>query len=177
MQFRNVRIKRLAATAAKLKEDQLGSTPNVHRCGSLLLAGQPSQDDVPELKRAGVDVVIDLRLPGEIDWDESAVMTDAGLEYQRVPFRGAEALTDEVFGQIRSLLTDAKSKQRSVLLHCGSANRVGAVWLVHRVLDEGVGLDDAIQEAKEVGLRNPDYLTRAREYLRQQPARSKARHD
>ena len=51
------------------------------------------------------------------------------------------------------------------MLHCGSANRVGAVWMVYRVLDEGVTWEQAHREALEVGLRTDGYVERAKEYV------------
>jgi ubiquinone/menaquinone biosynthesis C-methylase UbiE len=51
------------------------------------------------------------------------------------------------------------------MLHCGSANRVGAVWLTYRVLDQGVPIETAIEEAKTIGLRSPEYEAKARDYI------------
>jgi ubiquinone/menaquinone biosynthesis C-methylase UbiE len=104
-----------------------------------------------------------LRQADEIDWDEGAAIKDVGLEFVAIPFQSSESLTDDVFDKVRKLLDDMD--KTSTLLHCGSANRVGAVWLVHRVLDQGVSLETAIQEAKTVGLRNPEYEARARDYI------------
>jgi hypothetical protein len=41
-----------------------------------------------------------------------------------------------------------KPGERPLLLHCASANRVGAVWLAHRVLDGGLSYDAALREAE-----------------------------
>jgi hypothetical protein len=51
------------------------------------------------------------------------------------------------------------------MLHCGSANRVGAIWLAHRVLNDGVELQTAREEAKEVGLRTVGYEQRALQFI------------
>ncbi len=167
VQFRNVRIKSLdRERVARLEKAVLGSTRNVHRCGLLYLAGQPGKDDVEKLKEAGIDLVLDLRTPGEIDWDEPAVVQNAGIAYQRLPFRAPDTLTDEVFNAARQTLRAARDKNESVLVHCGSANRVGAVWLAYRVLDEGVAWSEALAEAKQVGLRTPGYVERAEAYIR-----------
>jgi hypothetical protein len=39
-------------------------------------------------------------------------------------------------------------------VHCGSANRVGAVWLAKRVLQDGWTIEKATEEAKLIGLRS-----------------------
>ncbi len=148
---------------SKVKEAELGRTPNVHTCGSLFLAGQPGKDDIATIKDKGIKRVITLRTDGEIDWDEAAMIKDAGLEFVKIAFREPDTLTDEVFDKVRKLLND--KEKTPTLLHCGSANRVGAVWLVHRVLDEGVPLEKAVEEAKTVGLRSEAYLEKARDYI------------
>ena len=149
-------------SAPKVEAVELGTTRNCHVCGNLFLAGQPQPDDIQELKKKGIECVITLRFADEIDWNEKTAVTDAGLKYVSIPFGGDETLTDDVFARVRELLNDQQTK---TLLHCGSANRVGGVWLACRVLDQGVDLETAVREAKQVGLRNPAYEKRAKEYI------------
>lgn len=144
-------------------EASIGETKNVHQCGQLFLAGQFTTGDISKISEAGIKRVITLRTEGEIDWDEKAALKAVGLDLIEVPFRGTESLTDEVFDEIRKLLAD---KETATLFHCGSANRVGGVWLPFRVLDEGVELETALQEAKKIGLRNPGYEKKALEYIK-----------
>ena len=146
----------------QVNDAELGETRNVHRCGDLFLAGQPTQEDLKLIKQRGIRSIITLREENEVDWEEIAVQT-AGLQFVRVPFRGPETLSDDVFDQVRQLLAEADGP---TLLHCGSANRVGAVWLVHRVLDQGVPVETAVAEARRVGLRNAGYEERAQRYIR-----------
>ena len=153
------------AEEAKLEAAKLGSTRNVHVHGSTYLCGQPSVEDFKLAKDKGIKVVLTLRGDGEIDWDEAAAVEALGLTYICIPFRGPDTLTDEVFDKSRKLLVDSGKEQDSVMMHCGSANRVGAIWLVHRVLDHGIELPVAQQEAKEVGLRAPELEARAIEYI------------
>ena len=150
------------SAAAAIREASLGDTRNVHRIDDLWLAGQFTEEDIPALKEAGIRRVITLRTDGEIDWDEPAELEKAGLDFVAVPFREPETLTDEVFDTIRELL---RNEPTATLFHCGSANRVGGAWLPYRVLDEGVDLETAIQEAKTIGLRNEGYLDKARDYI------------
>ena len=154
----------------KVKRSELGETRNVHVCGSLFLAGQFSEDDIEKIKAAGIKRIITLRTEGEIEWDEESAVADAKLEFIKVPFRSSESLTDDVFDEIRKLLND---DGQTTLLHCGSANRVGGVWLPYRVLDQKVPLDRAIKEAQEIGLRNEGYEKRALDYIKRKQAQSK----
>jgi hypothetical protein len=50
-------------------------------------------------------------------------------------------------------------------LHCASANRVGAVWIPFRVLDQGIELEAAVAGAKAIGLETPEYEAKARDYV------------
>jgi len=153
-------------TPDRLEDAQVGSTTPLHSCGDLLLAGQPSPEDLQLLKERGVKTVINLRGDNEIDWDEAAAVAKLGMAYVHVPFQSAGELTDEVFDRVLATLRDPESG--STVFHCATANRVGAIWYVHRVLDEGVAPQIAEQEAKTVGLRNPAYLERARQYVESQ---------
>ena len=144
---------------------KLGATKNVHRIGDLWLAGQFGQTDLELIKDKGIKRIITLRTKGEIDWDEKKAVEDAGLKYVEVPFRSPESLTNEVFDKIRKLLKD---KKNPTLFHCGSANRVGAVWLPFRVLDEKVNLGKAMEEAKTIGLRTQSIKRKALDYIKEQ---------
>ena len=146
---------------------EMGDVENVHRSGNLIFSGQFSSDDLPSMKLLGIQRVISLRNEGEIDFDESTAVTDADLEFQRVPFATEEALTDDVFNKVRDLLRDDSQK---TLLHCGSANRVGGVWLAYRVLDQGVEVDTALAEAKKLGLKAPFIERKALDYIARQQA-------
>ncbi len=154
----------------EVKAAELGSTPNVHAAGSVWLCGQPTKEDLALAKEKGIDIVLTLRGQDEIDWDEAKFAKDLGLDFKRIAFRSPESLTDEVFDETRALLNNAKNDKKDVMVHCGSANRVGAIWLVHRMIDHGVAKDQAEKEAKEVGLRNEDYLKRALEYVAKKQA-------
>ncbi len=147
---------------AKVEAVELGDTKNVHRVGDLFLAGQFTKEDLDKIKNAGVERVITLRTEGEIDWDEKQLVENAGLQFAAASFRKPETLTDAIFDEVCVLL---KNKQGKTLLHCGSANRVGAVWLVHRVLEEDVPVDTALEEARKIGLRTPGYEERAIAYI------------
>jgi uncharacterized protein (TIGR01244 family) len=147
----------------KLQKTQLGSTNPVHLCGKVYLAGQPGSQDLKEAKRLGVESVVSLRDPGELPWNEAEAAKEAGLKFLQLPVKSPDALTDEVFDKVREILRD--SADHSVLLHCGAAVRVGAVWLAFRVLDQGVPYEQALAEAHTIGLRVPAYEAKAKAYI------------
>lgn len=140
-----------------------GSIQQLHAIGGVLLAGQPSEADLKVAREDGIKTIVSLRKPAEVPWDEGAAARGLGLEFHQVPFQSPEELTDKAFEELRALLRD--TSKRPLLLHCGSANRVGAVWLAHRVLDDGVTFEAALAEARTVGLRSEALLARARAYI------------
>lgn len=149
--------------SSRIEPAACGSIRNIHGHDGILLAGQPTEADLAVAESMGVRTVITLRKDGEVqDFDEAAVVAGLGMEFVALPFNGPEELTDDVFDRSRELLSDA---QRPMMMHCGSANRVGAVWLPWRVLDEGWDLSVALDEAHAVGLRSPGYEERALEYI------------
>jgi uncharacterized protein (TIGR01244 family) len=156
----------VALGVASLQSFTCGSLARAHVIGEVILAGQPAPADLDALRAAGVHTVINLRGPGEIDWDEGAVVRSLGMQYLNPGFSATEQLTDTVFESVRSALRASKGKP--VLMHCASANRVGAVWLAHRVLDGGLDLQSALQEARTAGLRSPELEARARAYISRQ---------
>ncbi len=120
------------------------------------------------LTERGVKTVVCLRKPGEVDYDEQAAVEAAGMNFVSIPFDTADELTDDVFDRVRATL--AEHGDEPLVLHCGRANRVGAVWMVHRVLNDGVGIDQALEEAKTAGLRTPEYVDRAKDYIQRTQA-------
>jgi ubiquinone/menaquinone biosynthesis C-methylase UbiE/protein tyrosine phosphatase (PTP) superfamily phosphohydrolase (DUF442 family) len=143
----------------------------VHQCGDLFLAGQFAKDDIETIVEQEITRVITLRTEGEIDWDEKSALEAANMELVEVPFRSPDSLTDEVFDKVRMLLKDQSKK---TLFHCGSANRVGGVWLPYRVLDQGVDLETALAEAKEIGLQTKFIEEKAIDYIKRHQATSSA---
>lgn len=149
----------------------LGDIPKVHRSGDLILSGQFAPQGIGVLESSGVKRVISLRDASETRFDEAEIVTGAGLEHCRIPFSSEEALTDEVFDQVRELLRDGG---QTTLLHCGSANRVGGVWLPYRVLDQGVDVATALKEAKQIGLKTPFIQRKALDYIQRKQAEAAA---
>ncbi len=158
------------AEPPKLEACKLGEVGRIHRIGKLFLAGQPSADDFQIAKdKESLKTVINLRTTEEVEFDEAATLKKLGIEYHHLPIASPAALKDEVFDKARKVLSDKKNYP--IMLHCASANRVGAVWLAYRVLDEKIPYEKALEEAKKVGLRSPDMEGRAKDYIARKTAK------
>jgi uncharacterized protein (TIGR01244 family) len=122
----------------------------------LATAGQPSPETLAKLKELGFKTVVNLRPVGEAEVvaKEKGVIESQGLRYVSVPFTAATFSADDVEA-VRSVLDDEGSAP--VLLHCASANRVGAVWGILK-RRQGLSLADAEAEARKVGLSSPTMI-------------------
>ncbi len=161
----------------KLEACEIGSIRNLHRLGRIYLAGQPSTDDFRKAKEdEGIRTVVNLRMAIEqLGTDQAGDLKRLGIEYHWFPFGTPDGLTDEIFDKSRAVISD-RTKQ-PVMMYCASANRVGAIWLVHRVLDDKLTYVKTLDEAHEVGLRFPPYEEKAKAYIERQLAKQRENHE
>jgi uncharacterized protein (TIGR01244 family) len=125
-------------------------------------AGQPEEEHLKRLAEAGYKTVVDLRIPEEDrGLDEPEAARQAGMEYVNIPV-GHEEVNDETFERFRELMADPEC--RPVLVHCSSANRVGALLIPYLVLDEGKSTEEAAKIASEVGLESDELKQAALRY-------------
>ena len=117
------------------------------------------------LRKDGFVSVINLRVATEagadVDASRAAAQT-AGLKYIHLPFNVA-APDSKVVDSFLSAVADKGNQP--VFIHCGSANRVGGMWMVKRVLQDGWPLDRARTEAEAIGLNSPQMAAFATEYI------------
>ena len=127
-------------------------------------AGATPPEAMAELKNRGFVSVINFRTAGEngatVDAGRDAAES-AGLKYIHLPFRQASAEVAEAF-----LDAVGDPANQPVYIHCGSANRVGAMWLIKRVRQDGWSVDAAMEEAELIGLRSEGLKEFALEYVR-----------
>lgn len=140
----------LAQTPTK---QTLPGSVNVTRVdATIMCGGATTAEAFPELKKLGFASVVNLRRESEQGADiaaAKAAATAAGLKYVHIPVDGAkpEAKDAEAF---IAAVTD-KSNQPA-FIHCGSANRVAAMWLIKRVVVDGWEIPKATAEAEAIGL-------------------------
>jgi len=137
--------------------------------------GQPTLEQLAELKAGGIRAVLNLRRPTEkqtmrpggepVPYDAAAEAAEAerlGLRYFNIPV-DPDAPTDAQVDEFLKILADAQN--RPIFIHCGSASRVGAFWMIRRVLADEWSLEEAEAEAKRIGLSNEKTRAFARDYL------------
>jgi uncharacterized protein (TIGR01244 family) len=126
-------------------------------------AGATPAEAMPALKGLGFASVINFRTAEEeganIDGSRAAA-TAAGLKYIHIPFRAPSDETTETF-----LTAIADNANQPAYIHCASANRVGAMWFIKRVKQDGWAQDRAMAEAETIGLRSEPLKAFARNYV------------
>jgi len=126
--------------------------------------GQPRLEHLQQLKDQGVKAIINLRPPAEHRAaEEEAKAKELGLGYFNIPFVFGEPKDEQATEFLK--ITDDPAN-RPAFIHCASAVRVGAFWMIRRVLRDGLKIEAAEEEAKKIGLKESPHLNEfARRYI------------
>jgi len=126
--------------------------------------GQPRLEHLQELKDQGVKAIINLRPPAEHRAaEEEAKAKELGLRYFNIPFVFGEPKDEQATEFLK--ITDDPAN-RPAFIHCASAVRVGAYWMIRRVLRDGWKIEAAEEEARKIGLKESPHLNEfARRYI------------
>ncbi|HEY8223772.1 MAG TPA: protein tyrosine phosphatase family protein [Pyrinomonadaceae bacterium] len=126
--------------------------------------GQPRLEHLEMLKKEGVKAIINLRQPSEHRAEEEAAKAkELGLRYFNIPVAFTDPKDEQVDEFLR--ITD-DTQNRPAFIHCTAAKRVGAFWMIRRVLRDGFTVEAAEKEAEKVGLRESPHLNEfARKYI------------
>lgn len=119
------------------------------------------------LKKEGYVSVVNLREASEpgadVDAGRAAALA-AGLKYFHLPFNVAKPDSKVVDS---FLATVAEKSNQPVFIHCGSANRVGGMWMIKRALQDKWSIEKAKAEGEAIGLSSQALVAFATEYIDQ----------
>ena len=151
---------------AQVKKSEMQGIRNFSRVDATVgCGGAVDPSAMALLKKDGFVSVINLRQASEpgadVDAGRAAAQA-AGLKYIHLPFNVAMP-DSKVVDSFLAAVAD-KSNQ-PVFIHCGSANRVGGMWMIKRVLQDGWAADKAKIEAEAIGLNNPQLVAFVSEYI------------
>jgi uncharacterized protein (TIGR01244 family) len=120
------------------------------------------------LRKEGYVSVINLRLPTEeganVEAGRAAAQA-AGLKYIHLPF-DASMPDSKVVDSFLAAVADRNNQP--AFIHCGSANRVGGMWMIKRALQDKWPLDRALAEAQAIGLNSAALTAFATSYIKSQ---------
>jgi uncharacterized protein (TIGR01244 family) len=126
--------------------------------------GQPTDAAFAKLAANGYRAVLNLRTASEgIDLKhEQEAVEKAGMRYISIPVVSSAPKAEQVGDFIKAV---KDTNNQPMLIHCGSANRVGAFLMIYRVIEQGWPEDKAMEEATKVGLTSPVLKKFAHEYI------------
>ena len=132
--------------------------------GDFCTGGQPRAEHLEKLKADGIKAIINLRQASEHRAaEEEAKAKELGLRYFNIPVSFGNPKEEQVTEFLK--ITD-DPKNRPAFIHCAAAIRVGAIWMIRRVLRDGWTIEAAEEEAKKIGLRESPHLNQfARHYI------------
>lgn len=125
---------------------------NLSRDGNIYIAGTPTPEGLDELKRRGVNTVIDLRQPKEGTTEEEAAARALGLRYINIPME-SDKFTDAQAAEVLEAMEQAGGEP--VLMHCAGASRAGAAYGLFLGKTGKCPTADAIDRARAAGMKNP----------------------
>ena len=143
------------SVAAQVTKQERAGIVNFSRVDAVVACGGATETSALDgLAKDGFKSVINLRLASEANANielNAAHARSLGLNYIHIPFNAAQP-EPRVLEQFLAAI--ANKANQPAYVHCGSANRVGAVWLAKRVLQDGWTIEKATEEAKLIGLRS-----------------------
>ena len=138
----------LSISSVATQEDSIKNFLRVNK--EFCTGGQPSLQQLEKLKAEGVKAVINLRQPTEYAAAEEEAKAKAlGLRYFNIPVSPTEP-KDEQATEFLKITDDPKN--RPAFIHCRSAARVAAFWMIRRVLRDSWKVEEAEKEAQKIGL-------------------------
>lgn len=125
----------------------------------LLIGGQPAPHELVAARDAGIGHVINARGDGEFDaWDESALVDALGMQYHRIPIARADDLNRATVAEFDRVLDRIDGE--AAMLHCGTGNRIGALYALRAGRIEGQDAETAIEIGKAHGLAGLEEVVR-----------------
>ncbi len=142
-----------------------GATNVTRVDATVMCGGATTPQAFPELKKLGFTSIVNLRReqePGADIAGAKSAAEGAGLKYIHIPFDSANP-DPKIADTFIAAVTDKANQP--VYIHCASANRVGAMWLIKRVLVDGWDVPRATEEATAIGLTHEALKKFALDYV------------
>lgn len=129
------------------------------------MGGATDPEAMAALKDQGFSTVVNLRLASEEGVDVAAgqdAAAQAGLNYIHFPFNSSQPGATDV-EDFLAIIGDQAN--HPVYVHCGSATRAAALWMIGRVLRDGWTPEQATAEVQQIAGKPDSAVTFATQYL------------
>ena len=130
--------------------DKLNTIYNFLRLSAkLATSGQPLEEELEYISKAGFEVVINLAL-SDADYslaDEEGSVTKLGMEYIHIPVIWQSPTSDDLdkFFDVME-----KYKNKKLFVHCAANMRVSSFVALYRVIKEGWDYSDAVNDVYKI---------------------------
>jgi len=141
----------------------------------ITVGGQPTAEDIAQLKSDGLRTIVNLRTEGEEDQpmspdEERQAVEKAGMRYVHLPVSSVR-MKPETVDKFRAQLPNLEGP---VLVHCASGMRAGAFSMMATATKEGWSGDETLDKAHAMGFecKAPELKQFVRSYIdSHQPAK------
>jgi uncharacterized protein (TIGR01244 family) len=117
----------------------------------LFSAGQPLAQEWAEIAAKGITTVINLRPENEqSEVDEEKLVAAHEMNYIQLPIASTDDLTPENVRLFATLVDQYRGG--GLLVHCGSGNRVGAMFALSQFRKSDMSIEQAIKYGHKAGL-------------------------
>lgn len=140
-----------AAAPAPAPAVAVSAFDTAHAFDRILVAGQPTQADLAQLRERGITQVFNLRAPEEMSalgFDESSELAALGIGYRNLPVAGGKAFTPEL---LAAFAEQVKASDGKILLHCASGGRASQLYAAYAVKHLGLSVDAAMRTLEPFG--------------------------
>ena len=139
------------AQSAAAQKVQLAGLPNFGRISQQLSrGGQPNPTGFEELKKMGIDIVVNLRHETDEIAREQALVQKQGMQYVSIPWRSKNNPSIEQIVQFLELLRANPDKK--VFVHCEhGAQRTGVMVASYRISHDNWSGEQALHEMEQFG--------------------------
>lgn len=144
------------------KIEQTGEFLNgVWDCGTVLLAGQPTEATLRRLKEKGFTLVVCFRTTREmanrqsVPFDEAELVGSLGMQYLHLPMSGPDGPEPDNPEIVAKLAAALKGNEGKTLIHCTVGWRASYVWTAYLVRYQGMDLNEAIRHGSAMEVDNP----------------------
>jgi uncharacterized protein (TIGR01244 family) len=152
--------------SAQVTKENVPGISNFSRLDTTIAcAGATTPAAVADLKKLGYKSIVNLRQASEAGADlagEEQAAKAAGITYVGLPFNTA-APDPAVVAKFLDAVT--LPANQPVFVHCASANRASALWMIKRMMVDGWDAERAGTEAAALGLTNAALKTFALDYV------------
>lgn len=134
--------------------------PNFGKVSDHLYRGaQPDSEALKHLKKLGVKLIVNLRMPGDAWKDEAAEATANGILYTNFPMSGTARPSAE---QVQQILRLFESFAGPIFVHCQlGCDRTGTIVACYRIQHDRWSNALALREARHYGISRFEFLMRS----------------